>query len=393
MKKIVILGSTGSIGTQTVEIVKKYPERFEVVALSAHKNIPLLRRQIEELGATRVVLTDLEAAQILSQDLRSSVSVMAGVKNLEQLAALPEADIVVNALVGSVGLDSTLAALKNGKTLALANKESLVAGGELVKESLKNQGEKEKTSKKKGNIIPVDSEHNAIFQCLVGESSEQINRVLLTGSGGPFRKKKIDEFAEITVSQALAHPRWKMGKKVSIDSATLMNKGLEVIEAHFLFGVGYDRIEVLIHPQSIIHSMVEFKDGSVKAQLAPTDMRLPIQYALAYPERLGPVLSGLDFYEMRELNFEKPDQKKFPCLRLALEAAKEGKTYPAVLNTANELAVEAFLNQKISFLSIPKLIEVVLSDHTPVRVRELKNVKEAERWARLKTGELIEKLI
>ena len=393
MKKIVILGSTGSIGTQTVEIVKKYPERFEVVALSAHKNIPLLRRQIEELGATRVVLTDLEAAQILSQDLRSSVSVMAGVKNLEQLAALPEADIVVNALVGSVGLDSTLAALKNGKTLALANKESLVAGGELVKESLKNQGEKEKTSKKKGNIIPVDSEHNAIFQCLVGESSEQINRVLLTGSGGPFRKKKIDEFEEITVSQALAHPRWEMGKKVSIDSATLMNKGLEVIEAHFLFGVGYDRIEVLIHPQSIIHSMVEFKDGSVKAQLAPTDMRLPIQYALAYPERLGPVLSGLDFYEMRELNFEKPDQKKFPCLRLALEAAKEGKTYPAVLNTANELAVEAFLNQKISFLSIPKLIEVVLSDHTPVRVRELKNVKEAERWARLKTGELIEKLI
>ena len=393
MKKIVILGSTGSIGTQTVEIVKKYPERFEVVALSAHKNIPLLRRQIEELGATRVVLTDLEAAQILSQDLRSSVSVMAGVKNLEQLAALPEADIVVNALVGSVGLDSTLAALKNGKTLALANKESLVAGGELVKESLKNQGEEEKTSKKKGNIIPVDSEHNAIFQCLVGESSEQINRVLLTGSGGPFRKKKIDEFEEITVSQALAHPRWEMGKKVSIDSATLMNKGLEVIEAHFLFGVGYDRIEVLIHPQSIIHSMVEFKDGSVKAQLAPTDMRLPIQYALAYPERLGPVLSGLDFYEMRELNFEKPDQKKFPCLRLALEAAKEGKTYPAVLNTANELAVEAFLNQKISFLSIPKLIEVVLSDHTPVRVRELKNVKEAERWARLKTGELIEKLI
>jgi len=393
LKKIVILGSTGSIGTQTVEIVKKYPERFEVVALSAHKNIPLLRRQIEELGATRVVLTDLEAAQILSQDLRSSVSVMAGVKNLEQLAALPEADIVVNALVGSVGLDSTLAALKNGKTLALANKESLVAGGELVKESLKNQGEEEKTSKKKGNIIPVDSEHNAIFQCLVGESSEQINRVLLTGSGGPFRKKKIDEFEEITVSQALAHPRWEMGKKVSIDSATLMNKGLEVIEAHFLFGVGYDRIEVLIHPQSIIHSMVEFKDGSVKAQLAPTDMRLPIQYALAYPERLGPVLSGLDFYEMRELNFEKPDQKKFPCLRLALEAAKEGKTYPAVLNTANELAVEAFLNQKISFLSIPKLIEVVLSDHTPVRVRELKNVKEAERWARLKTGELIEKLI
>jgi len=393
LKKIVILGSTGSIGTQTVEIVKKYPERFEVVALSAHKNIPLLRRQIEELGATRVVLTDLEAAQILSQDLRSSVSVMAGVKNLEQLAALPEVDIVVNALVGSVGLDSTLAALKNGKTLALANKESLVAGGELVKESLKNQGEEEKTSKKKGNIIPVDSEHNAIFQCLVGESSEQINRVLLTGSGGPFRKKKIDEFEEITVSQALAHPRWEMGKKVSIDSATLMNKGLEVIEAHFLFGVGYDRIEVLIHPQSIIHSMVEFKDGSVKAQLAPTDMRLPIQYALAYPERLGPVLSGLDFYEMRELNFEKPDQKKFPCLRLALEAAKEGKTYPAVLNTANELAVEAFLNQKISFLSIPKLIEVVLSDHTPVRVRELKNVKEAERWARLKTGELIEKLI
>lgn len=393
MKKIVILGSTGSIGTQTVEIVKKYPERFEVVALSAHKNIPLLRRQIEELGATRVVLTDLEAAQILSQDLRSSVSVMAGVKNLEQLAALPEVDIVVNALVGSVGLDSTLAALKNGKTLALANKESLVAGGELVKESLKNQGEEEKTSKKKGNIIPVDSEHNAIFQCLVGESSEQINRVLLTGSGGPFRKKKIDEFEEITVSQALAHPRWEMGKKVSIDSATLMNKGLEVIEAHFLFGVGYDRIEVLIHPQSIIHSMVEFKDGSVKAQLAPTDMRLPIQYALAYPERLGPVLSGLDFYEMRELNFEKPNLKKFPCLRLALEAAKEGKTYPAVLNTANELAVEAFLNQKISFLSIPKLIEVVLSDHTPVRVRELKNVKEAERWARLKTGELIEKLI
>jgi len=393
LKKIVILGSTGSIGTQTVEIVKKYPERFEVVALSAHKNIPLLRRQIEELGATRVVLTDLEAAQILSQDLRSSVSVMAGVKNLEQLAALPEADIVVNALVGSVGLDSTLAALKNGKTLALANKESLVAGGELVKESLKNQGEEEKTSKKKGNIIPVDSEHNAIFQCLVGESSEQINRVLLTGSGGPFRKKKIDEFAEITVSQALAHPRWKMGKKVSIDSATLMNKGLEVIEAHFLFGVGYDRIEVLIHPQSIIHSMVEFKDGSVKAQLAPTDMRLPIQYALAYPERLGPVLSGLDFYEMRELNFEKPDQKKFPCLRLALEAAKKGQTYPAVLNTANELAVEAFLAQQISFLSIPKLIEVVLSDHTPVRVRELKNVKEAERWARLKTGELIEKLI
>lgn len=380
MKRLVILGSTGSIGRQTIEIVKRNPDKFNVIGLSANRNVNELAKQAQELKPKAVALVDKEAAGRVRSQLSKDIELFKGQDSLPQLATHPDAELVVNALVGSAGLDSTLAALESKKTLALANKESMVAGGDLVINMLKNV---------KTQIIPVDSEHSAIFQCLLGEKIGEVSRIILTSSGGPFRGRKMDDLKKVTAEEALAHPRWNMGKKISIDSATLMNKGLEVIEAHFLFGIDYEEIEVVIHPQSIIHSMVEFLDGSIKAHLAPTDMRIPIQYALSYPERFDSPLPYLDFKEAEKFTFEEPDMDNFPCLRYSIEAGKQGKTYPAVLNAANEEAVAAFLNEKIPFTAIPEIISEVLDVHSSSDVTTVDVVKEAESWARNITNEKV----
>ncbi|MDI6689046.1 MAG: 1-deoxy-D-xylulose-5-phosphate reductoisomerase [Actinomycetota bacterium] len=383
VKRIVILGSTGSIGRQTIDVIKRNRNAFDVVGLSAHKNIGLLEEQIRELNPIAVAISNERAAENLRARIERKIEILVGEGGIQELAAMPEGDLVVNALVGSIGLDPTISALKLKKTLALANKESMVVGGEIVTK-LAARGETQ--------IIPIDSEHNAIFQCLQGEDLKDVVRIILTGSGGPFRGCKLEDLKDVTVEEALAHPRWKMGPKISIDSATLMNKGLETIEAHFLFGIDYNAIEVIIHPQSIIHSMVEFRDGSIKAHLGQTDMRIPIQYALSHPERLPSPLPSLDFSEIKELTFEKPDIINFPCLKYALEAGKKGKTFPAVLNAANEEAVNAFLNRKISFPAIPHVIREVLDSHTSLEVKDIGVLKEAENWARQRAKSIIQKL-
>ncbi|MEW6188701.1 MAG: 1-deoxy-D-xylulose-5-phosphate reductoisomerase [Actinomycetota bacterium] len=383
VKRIVILGSTGSIGRQTIDVIKRNRNAFKVVGLSAHKNIGLLEEQIRELNPIAVAISNERAAENLRARIERKIEILVGTCGIQELAVMPEGDLVVNALVGSIGLDPTISALKAGKTLALANKESMVVGGEIVTKLAARSG---------AQIIPIDSEHNAIFQCLQGENLKDVVRIILTGSGGPFRGCKLENLKDVTVEEALAHPRWKMGPKISIDSATLMNKGLETIEAHFLFGIDYDAIEVVIHPQSIIHSMVEFKDGSIKAHLGQTDMRIPIQYALSHPERLSSPLPSLDFSEIKELTFEKPDIINFPCLKYALEAGKEGKTFPAVLNAVNEEAVNAFLNRKISFPAIPHVIREVLDSHIPLEVRSIGVLKEAENWARQRAKSIIHEL-
>ena len=380
MKRLCVLGSTGSIGRQTLDIVKNHPELFRIVSLSAHQNVELLTSQIRDFAPEAVAVTDENSAKAIQSGFDGRVTVTSGLKSLIDLVESEDVDIVVNGLVGSVGLDSTLAAIRAGKTLALANKESMVVGGELVRKELK----KHRTS-----IIPVDSEHNAVFQCLTGEDPKNLKRIILTGSGGPFRNRKIESLEKVTPEEALAHPRWNMGKKISIDSATLMNKGLEVIEAHFLFGVGYEQIEVVIHPQSIIHSMVEFRDGSIKAHLGQTDMRIPIQYAISFPERLDSPLPSINFVELGTLTFEAPDFDNFPCLKYGFEAGKAGKTYPAVLNAANEEAVAAFLKQEIAFTAIPRIIESVIDSHDPSKPESVNILKQAEEWARQKAKELI----
>jgi len=380
LKRLCVLGSTGSIGRQTLDIVKNHPELFRIVSLSAHQNVELLTSQIRDFAPEAVAVTDENSAKAIQSGFDGCVTVASGLKSLIGLVESEDVDIVVNGLVGSVGLDSTLAAIRAGKTLALANKESMVVGGELVRKELK----KHRTS-----IIPVDSEHNAVFQCLTGEDPKNLKRIILTGSGGPFRNRKIESLDKVTPEEALAHPRWNMGKKISIDSATLMNKGLEVIEAHFLFGVDYEQIEVVVHPQSIIHSMVEFRDGSIKAHLGQTDMRIPIQYAISFPERLDSPLPSINFVELGTLTFEAPDFDNFPCLKYAFEAGKAGKTYPAVLNAANEETVAAFLKQEIAFTAIPRIIETVIDSHDPSKPEGVNILKQAEEWARQKAKELI----
>lgn len=382
MKKIVIVGSTGSIGRQAIEVVKQNPGKFKIVGLAARRNIDLLESQIKEIQPEVVGLTDTEAADELWGKIEDSgIEVLAGYDCLVELASWPGADIVLNCLVGAIGLETTLSAVGSGKTLALANKESMVVGGELVLKAL---------SKSNGRIIPIDSEHSAIFQCLQGERSKNISKIILTGSGGPFRGKTLAEMKSVTVEQALAHPRWSMGKKITIDSATLMNKGLEIIEAHYLFEVSYDQIEVVIHPQSMIHSLVEFKDGSIKAHLGQTDMKIPIQYAISYPERLASPLPYLDLTGMEALTFEKPDLVNFPCLRYAIETARRGQTFPAVLNAANEEAVAAFLERKIKFTQIAEVVFDVLEAHDSREVADIEVLKEADHWARERANRLIE---
>jgi 1-deoxy-D-xylulose-5-phosphate reductoisomerase len=374
MKRLTILGSTGSIGTNCLNVVEAHPDEFEVVYLATHSNVELLYQQAQHFRprAVAVVQPPLEHDWVRRFKILG-IEYLTGAAALAEVAAATDVDVVVNAVVGAAGLPATLRALRQGHTVALANKETLVVAGELVtSEAVKNDG----------LLIPIDSEHSALWQCLVGEARHRIETLILTASGGPFRQRSQDEFAKITVAEALNHPNWTMGRKITIDSATLMNKGLEVIEAHWLFGAPADRIRVLIHPQSIIHSMVEFVDGSIKAQLGVPDMRLPIQYALTYPDRLPNQFPRMDFALSRRLDFYEPDFEKFICLRLAYEALQEGGTAPAVLNAANEEAVQAFLREAIRFDQIPQLVDRALQQHQNHRQADFDGVLAADRWAR-----------
>jgi len=366
VKRIVVLGSTGSIGRQTLEVIRALPGRFRIAGLAAGKNLDLLSKQINEFKPGFVYH---QAEGTLPQLASGDYELL----SLEDIASHRTVDTVVIATSGKAGLLATLAAVKAGKSVALANKESLVMAGEIITNEAKLNG---------ARILPVDSEHSAIWQCMEGETQPP-TRLILTASGGPFLRYSPAQLEEVTVKQALEHPSWQMGKKVTIDSATLMNKGLEVIEAHWLFGIPFDNIEVIIHPQSIIHSMVEFADGSTKAQLSYPDMRLPIQYALSYPERLSnPQLPRLDWSNIRELTFEQPDFDTFPCLRLAIEAGKTGGTCPAVLCAADEVAVELFLSQAIGFTDIANVVEETLKQHEVIAQPTLEEIIAADAWAR-----------
>jgi len=362
-QRIAILGSTGSIGRQTLDIARAFPERLRVVGLAGGHNLKLLSEQIQEFKP-RFVFCQGDPAGLPSGDYEFM--------SQEEMAAHCDVDTVVAASSGSSGLMPLLSAIKAGKTIALANKEALVTAGEIVMSLAK---------KHKAQIRPVDSEHSAIWQCLDGEKRAP-SRIILTASGGPFRGYSRAELAEVTAEQALRHPSWKMGKKVTIDSATLMNKGLEVIEAHWLFSMPFENIDVLVHPQSVIHSMVELADGVVKAQMGSPDMRLPIQYALSYPERWGNALPRLDFTKISRFDFEQPDYDKFPCLRLAIEAGKMGGTYPAALCAADEVAVEMFLEGRIKFVDIPLLIDDVLAKHASTAHPTIEDIIKADAGAR-----------
>ncbi|QUH26319.1 1-deoxy-D-xylulose-5-phosphate reductoisomerase [Serpentinicella alkaliphila] len=372
-KRISILGSTGSIGTQTLDVIREHRDRFEVVALGAMQNIDELEKQIDEFKPKFVAVYDKNKADILKNRISSKTKIISSIEGLIEIASLNDIDLVLNSVVGSIGLLPTLHAIKARKNIALANKETLVVGGELITKELERYNV---------NIIPVDSEHSAIFQCLQGEKREAISKLILTASGGPFNNWELENLKDVTYKEALKHPNWSMGKKISIDSATLMNKGLEVIEAKWLFDIDVDKIEVVIHPQSIIHSMVEFKDTSVIAQLGLPDMRLPIQYALTYPKRLEMKSPGLNFMKYNSLTFNEPDYNKFPCLRLAYDAMKIGGTMPCVLNAANEVLVNLFLEQKIKFFDIPYYIEKIMDIHEPSNYNSYEELLEVDIWAR-----------
>ena len=373
IKQLAVLGSTGSIGQQTLEVVRALPHKFRIVGLAAGKNIDLLAKQINEF----------KPRFVYCQDKRTPTHLPGGeyeLLSLEDIARHPQVDTVVIATSGKTGLRPTLAAVKAGKTVVLANKESLVMAGEIITKEAKRS---------RAQILPIDSEHSAIWQCLRGETQEAV-QLILTASGGPFHGYSLAQLQGVTPKQALRHPSWQMGRKVTIDSATLMNKGLEVIEAHWLFNMPFDNIRVVIHPQSIIHSMVEFVDGVVKAQLSYPDMRLPIQYALSYPERLpNPQLPRLNWGVINNLTFEQPDFDTFPCLKLAIEAGRKGGTYPAVLCAADEVAVDLFLSQRIKFTNIAHLVEQSLEQHQVIARPTLEEIMAADAWARQKVLELI----
>ena len=385
MKKITILGSTGSIGLSALDVIGKNPRRFQVVALAAGQNVKLLKNQIEIFKPKIVSVSTKENALKLRQslNLNNKIKILYGNEGLNETAAFPEADIVVSAISGAAGLMPTLAAINAGKDIALANKETMVMAGEIVNRRAKL---------KKVKILPVDSEHSAIFQCLQGEKIENLKRIILTASGGPFLNFNANQLKQVKLNQALKHPRWKMGKKVTIDSATMMNKGLEIIEAKWLFNLAIEKIDVLIHPQSIVHSMIELIDGSVLAQMGIPDMRIPISYALTYPERMINDLSSLNLLNTEKLEFRKPDTKKFPCLRLAYEAGFCGGTAPAVLNASNEIAVAAFLAKKIKFVDLPGIIDKILNAHVCGIHPSLEDILEADSWARIKTTKIIERI-
>lgn len=380
MKKIVILGSTGSIGTQTLDVVDHLND-WSVVGLSANTSIDLLEHQAKKYKPEFVVIMNEELKKELEYRLKDlETNVLSGIKGLEYLAGEVDVDLVVNSLVGAAGLKPTMAALNSGNNLGLANKESLVIGGEIIEGYINNTQNK---------ILPIDSEHNAIFQILEGHHYKEIDNLILTASGGPFRNYSFEDLKNVTVKQALDHPNWDMGGKITIDSATMMNKGLEVIEAHWLFKQPYDKINVVIHPESIIHSMVEFVDNSIIAELGVADMRIPIQYVLTYPERIPGKSRRLNLYEVGQLNFQTPDFEKFPALKLAYQAGREGGTMPAVLNAANEIAVSGFLNKKLSFLDIPYIIEKVMERHQNTNNPSLDEIYQTDEWARYYAKEVI----
>jgi 1-deoxy-D-xylulose-5-phosphate reductoisomerase len=384
MKKITVLGSTGSIGINALDVIGKNPERFRVVALAAGENIKLLKNQIETFSPKAVYVKNKELADKLRNSLKAGnrVKIFYDDEGLKEVAAWP-ADMVISAISGSAGLVPTLAAIEAGRDIALANKETMVLAGEIVTR---------KAAKKRVKILPVDSEHSAIFQCLEGSSRENLSRIILTASGGPFFKYTESRLKKVTLEQTLKHPKWKMGRKITVDSASMMNKGLEVIEAKWLFGVDISAIDVLIHPQSIVHSMVEFADGSTIAQMGVPDMRIPIAYALTYPQRMINDIEPLNLIKERCLEFYEPDRKKFPCLDIACQAGLCGGTAPAVLNAADEVAVSAFMQKKIRFIDIPRMIEKVLDRHKVIDNPLLENILEADLWARRETEKTIERM-
>ena len=374
MKRLAILGSTGSIGRSALAVVDAHPSRLQVAALAAGDNASVLAEQIARYRPSVAAIATVTGADRLRSALGSvPTQVLAGPEGLVAVATRPDVDIVICASAGTAGLEAVLAAIEAGKTIALANKEVLVMAGELVTEAARRRGV---------SILPVDSEHNAIHQCLHGRRLSEVRRLILTASGGPFRELTPGDLERVGPEAALRHPTWQMGRKITIDSATLMNKGLEVIEAHWLFGVGPDRIDVVIHPQSIVHSLVELMDGSMIAQLGVTDMRLPIQYACSYPDRWETTLPTLDLTRTGKLEFHEPAHDRFPCLALAYRALRTGGSLPVVLNAANEVAVEAFLEAKLGFTAIPRVIEKTMNAHAVERVSTLDTVRRVDRWAR-----------
>ncbi len=389
MKALSLLGSTGSIGTQTLDIVAQYPDQFRIVGMAAGRNITLFAQQIRQFKPQIVALQD----ETLLADLKAAIAdvqpqpiILAGQAGIVEVAKYGDAEVVVTGIVGCAGLLPTMAAIEANKDIALANKETLIAGGPVVLPLVKKHGVK---------LLPADSEHSAIFQCLQGVPDRGIRRILLTASGGSFRDMPIEELANVTVASALKHPNWSMGRKITIDSATLMNKGLEVIEAHYLFGMDYDHIDIVIHPQSIIHSLIELQDTSVLAQLGWADMRLPLLYALSYPDRLPTDWEPLDLVKAGSLTFREPDHVKYPCMGLAYAAGRSGGCLPAVLNAANEEAVALFLDEKIKFLDIPKLIEKTCDrfDSQNVKNPNLDDILEADAWGRRSVIELASSVV
>ena len=371
-KRLLILGSTGSIGVQTLQMVQAHPHRLQVVGLAAGRNWQGLRQQAEQFSVTIVGLADEQAAAALAA-AAPDLQVHAGEDGLRELVAATEPDLVVGAISGIAGLEPVMAALHAGCDVALANKEPLVAAGELVTTTAARAG---------ARLLPIDSEISAVFQCLEGQRRQEVEKILLTASGGPFAEVRAAELSGVTPEQALDHPTWQMGPKVTVDSATLMNKGFEVFELKWLFGLEFDQIRVIVHHQSIIHSLVQFCDGSVLAQLGLPDMRVPIQYALFYPERVANKLPRLDLVAAGPLTFAEPDLDKFPSLRLAYQAGEAGASYPAVLNAANEVAVALFLQEQIGFSDLPFLVERVLEEHEPFSIDDSADVKRADTWAR-----------
>ncbi len=374
MRKISILGSTGSIGVNALSVIRNMPEKFKIVHLTGNLNYTKMIDQGKEFLPQTITMIDEEAAEKVKIGLQGfNINIFSGRNKLLDHSGDRQVDLVLNSLVGASGMEPTLAALQNGIDVALSNKESLVVAGDLIYSAMKESG---------ANLFPVDSEHSAIWQCLFGENEKDIEKIILTGSGGPFRTRPIDTFSSITKNDALKHPNWVMGQKITIDSATMMNKGLEVIEAHWLFNIDSSNIEIVVHPQSIIHSMVQFKDGSVKAQLGVPDMKIPIQYALTYPRHFSSNWERLDFKEVSDLTFEAPNFERFPCLSLAYDALEKKGSSPAVLNFANDYSVFRFLKDEIKFTDIPKIIESAMKNHEWDENPNLSNLKDLDFWTK-----------
>ena len=383
MKNIAILGSTGSIGENTLNVIRSFPDKFRVVALSANSDIDKLRGQIREFHPASVCVNDRFKALALSKTTKPGIKVFAGLEGLKELVEDKRIDQIMFAISGSGALAPLLSAIESGKQIALANKEALVMAGPMIMRL---------SRKKKIKIIPVDSEQSAIWQCLEAEERRSVKNIYLTASGGPLRGLSKPALNKVSLKEVLRHPRWKMGKKITVDSATLMNKGLELLETMFLFDMGVSKIKVLVHPEALIHSMVEFSDGVIISQLSITDMRVPIQYALTYPQRLKSPLGGIDFFKVGALHFEKPDFTRFPCLGLAYAAAKQLGTLPCVLNAANEIAVAAFLKEKLKFMHIAEVVEKVMRSHKNKPSPELRDIWEADGWARIQAHKAIARL-